>query len=365
MYLQIKQLNKTYGSRQVVSNLELAVQEGEVLSLLGPSGCGKTTILRMLAGLVTPDSGYIEVGGRVFFDGKRGLPVEERGLGMVFQDYALWPHMTVAQNISFGLRLRRMPARQIKERLHTLLELVNLPGYEQRYPYQLSGGQQQRVAVARALATEPRLLLLDEPLSSLDAALRETMSAELVQLFKRLKITTINVTHDQNEAMTMSDRIAILRDGQVQQIGTPTELYLQPQNAFVASFMGQANMLPGALVVNDKGASHTSGSIQLHDEEICLSGQISAEARAHSGSHHFVCHPANITITQEPPPAPHQNIMPGQIVQTFFVGGRWRTYIKAGRQQQYTIQALTDQPLQPAQSVWLAFPPTQSLIIPA
>ncbi|GHO85975.1 ABC transporter ATP-binding protein [Dictyobacter formicarum] len=361
MYLRIKQLNKTYGSRQVVSDLELEVQEGEVLSLLGPSGCGKTTILRMLAGLVAPDSGYIEVGGRVFFDGKRGLLVEERGLGMVFQDYALWPHMTVAQNISFGLRLRRMPARQIKERLHTLLELVNLPGYEQRYPYQLSGGQQQRVAVARALATEPRLLLLDEPLSSLDAALRETMSAELVQLFKRLKITTINVTHDQNEAMTMSDRITILRDGQVQQIGTPTELYLQPQNAFVASFMGQANMLPGALTDSDS----ETASIQLHDEDVCLSGQISAEARKHSGSHYFVCRPAHIAIAQEPPSAPHQNILTGQVVQTFFVAGRWRTHIKAGRQQQYTIQAFTDQPLQPSQSVWLAFPPTQSLIVPA
>ncbi|GLV54042.1 ABC transporter ATP-binding protein [Dictyobacter sp. S3.2.2.5] len=361
MYLQIKQLNKTYGSRQVVSDLDLEVREGEVLSLLGPSGCGKTTILRMLAGLVTPDSGYIEVGGRVFFDGRRGLPVEERSLGMVFQDYALWPHMTVAQNISFGLRLRRVPTSQIKERLRTLLELVNLSGYEQRYPYQLSGGQQQRVAVARALATEPRLLLLDEPLSSLDAALRETMSAELVQLFKRLGITTINVTHDQNEAMTMSDRITVLRDGRVQQIGTPTELYLKPQNSFVASFMGQANMLPGALA---NGHSET-GSLVLQDEGISLSGQVSPEARHHSGSHYFVCRPAHIAIIQEPPPAPQQNILTGEVVQTFFVAGRWRTHIKAGRQQQYSIQAFTDQPLQPAQSVWLSFPPTHSLIVPA
>src|SRR5258708_29018806 len=184
MYLQIKQLNKTYGTRKVVSDVDLTMEEGEVLSLLGPSGCGKTTILRMIAGLVKPDNGLIQVGDRVLFDGKREMPVEERGLGMVFQDYALWPHMTVAKNIAFGMRLRRMPRSAITARVEELLKLVNLSGFGNRYPYQLSGGQQQRVAVARALSTEPRIVLLDEPLSSLDTALREIMSAELVQLFK-------------------------------------------------------------------------------------------------------------------------------------------------------------------------------------
>ena len=178
MYLQIKQLNKSYGSRKVVKDVALNMEEGEILSLLGPSGCGKTTILRMLAGLVTPDSGWIKVGDRIFYEGKREVAVEDRQIGMVFQDYALWPHMTVAKNIAFGMRLRRKPSQEIKKRVDELLELVNLPGLGQRYPYQLSGGQQQRVAVARALATEPRLVLLDEPLSSLDAGLRESMRTE-------------------------------------------------------------------------------------------------------------------------------------------------------------------------------------------
>jgi ABC-type Fe3+/spermidine/putrescine transport system ATPase subunit len=193
MYLQIRQLNKSYGTKHVVTNVDLAMEEGEILSLLGPSGCGKTTILRMLAGLITPDSGWIKVGERVFYDGKREVAVEDRQIGMVFQDYALWPHMTVAKNIAFGMRLRRLPALDIKKRVEELLELVNLPGMGQRYPYQMSGGQQQRVAVARALSTEPRVLLLDEPLSSLDAGLRESMRTELVQLFRRLKMSAINV----------------------------------------------------------------------------------------------------------------------------------------------------------------------------
>ena len=217
MYLQIKQLNKSYGTKRVVADVDLTMEEGEILSLLGPSGCGKTTTLRMIAGLITPDSGWIKVGTRVFYDGKRALAVENRQIGMVFQDYALWPHMTVAKNVAFGMRLRRTPAPEIKKRVNELLELVNLPGMGHRYPYELSGGQQQRVAVARALATEPRLVLLDEPLSSLDTGLRESMRTELVQLFHRLKITTINVTHDQDEAMSMSDRIMVLRDGEVQQ----------------------------------------------------------------------------------------------------------------------------------------------------
>jgi len=175
MYLQIKQLSKSYGSRRVVSNVDLTMEEGEILSLLGPSGCGKTTILRMIAGLVTPESGWIKIGDRVIYDGKREVPVEERHLGMVFQDYALWPHMTVARNIAFGMRLRRDSRQIIAKRVQELLELVNLPGLGDRYPYQLSGGQQQRVAMARALATEPRVLLLDEPLSSLDTSLRAIM----------------------------------------------------------------------------------------------------------------------------------------------------------------------------------------------
>lgn len=362
MYLQIKQLSKSYGSRRVVSNVDLTMEEGEVLSLLGPSGCGKTTILRMIAGLITPESGWISIGERVLYDGKKELPVEERDLGMVFQDYALWPHMTVARNIAFGMRLRRMPTRVIQQRVEELLELVNLPGMGNRYPYQLSGGQQQRVAVARALATEPRVVLLDEPLSSLDTALRETMSAELVQLFKRLKITTINVTHDQNEAMTMSDRIMVLRDGQVQQIGTPIELYLHPANAFVASFMGPANMFAGEL---ERRAEQFLFRLQ-HDgqDERVVTGVVREELRERfNGGAMLLCRPDDVRIHAEQPTT-QANIVPGTVSYASFVAGRWRTLIVPGDNQAQMVLAFAPMQLQTHQPVWLELPPERCQIVP-
>ncbi|EFH82780.1 ABC transporter ATP-binding protein [Ktedonobacter racemifer] len=365
MYLKIKQLSKNYGSRPVVSNVDMTMEEGEILSLLGPSGCGKTTILRMIAGLITPTSGSIEVGDRVFYDGSRELPVEERDLGMVFQDYALWPHMTVFNNIAFGLQLRRKPRAYIKKRVEELLELVNLPGMGKRYPYQLSGGQQQRVSVARALATAPRLLLLDEPLSSLDTSLRETMGAELVQLFKQLKITAINVTHDQNEAMTMSDRIVVLRDGQIQQVGTPTDLYLQPTNKFVASFMGPVNTLQGQLVQQAESSLH----IQLDNhyfDNLTLLGS------PHQASHdlridqqvHLICRPANILLHPEVPHGEHPNIFAGTVTYSSFVGGRWRTLVEVGNGEKQHIQAFAASQYQLQAKVWVELPPEHCLVVP-
>ncbi|GCF11460.1 ABC transporter ATP-binding protein [Dictyobacter arantiisoli] len=363
MYLQIKQLNKSYGQRQIISDVDLTMEEGEVLSLLGPSGCGKTTILRIIAGLIKPDQGWIQIGERVIYDGRREVPAEERDLGMVFQDYALWPHMTVAQNIAFGLRLRRKSATFIRHKVHELLELVNLPGMEKRYPYQLSGGQQQRIALARALATEPRVLLLDEPLSSLDTALRETMSSELVQLFKRLKITTINVTHDQNEAMTMSDRIIVLREGKVQQLDTPTELYLHLANSFVASFMGPANMLPGKLITQDGQQAR----FQL-DPQKFASQQMSAtihneQAAQSTEASWFVCRPANVHVHHEPQSDVPANLLAGTVVHSSFVAGRWRTLIHVGLEHDLPVQAFADRQLAPEQQVWLEFPSEQSFIV--
>lgn len=361
MYLQIKQLHKTYGTRQVVSNIDLTMAEGEVLSLLGPSGCGKTTILRMIAGLVRPDSGLIRVGERVLFDGKHEMPVEERDLGMVFQDYALWPHMTVEKNIAFGMRLRRMSRKAISARVQELLALVNLSGFGQRFPYQLSGGQQQRVAVARALSTEPRVILLDEPLSSLDTALREIMSAELVQLFKRLKITTINVTHDQNEAMMMSDRIMVLRDGQVQQIGTPTELYLRPANAFVASFMGPANMFVGDVVQHaDHTALRLNGTVQQE-----ITGLVQETISVHAQEHaSLLCRPDDVRLHQEQRAFEHGNILAGTVLHSSFVGGRWRTLVNVGNDDEHSVLAFASTQLSPQQAVWLELPPDRCQIVP-
>jgi ABC-type Fe3+/spermidine/putrescine transport system ATPase subunit len=368
MYLQVKQLNKSYGSRQVVSNVDFQMEEGEILSLLGPSGCGKTTILRSIAGLVTPDSGVIQVGDRVLFDGKRGIPVEERQIGMVFQDYALWPHMTVGRNIAFGMRLRHFPSRMIAERIQDLLKLVNLPGMSDRYPYQLSGGQQQRVALARALATEPRVLLLDEPLSSLDAALRETMRTELVQIFRRLKITTINVTHDQDEAMSMSDRIMVLRDGQVQQVGSPTELYLNPANLFVASFMGAANLLPGQ--IKQATSQAASEYISLHlisssSEQQVFTGLASHEIRQQLNGHaSILCRPDDVLIHRAAVQFKHSNILPGTVSHVSFVGGRWHTQVRLAEVESQSL--LIYAPFQPEvhQQVWLELPPDRCRIVP-
>ena len=359
MYLQIQQLNKIYGNRTVVSNVDLAMEQGEILSLLGPSGCGKTTILRMIAGLVKPDDGLIRIGNRVLYDGKHDMPVEERDLGMVFQDYALWPHMTVAKNIAFGMRLRHTPARTINARVHELLELVNLSGFENRYPYQLSGGQQQRVAVARALSTEPRIILLDEPLSSLDTALREVMSAELVNLFKRLNITTINVTHDQNEAMNMSDRIMVLRDGHVQQVGTPTELYLRPANAFVASFMGPANMFAGSVVsLSGHTAIHLNSTIQ---QEIV--GTVRESVREQLKEHaSLLCRPDDILVHREPCSQP--NILAGTVSHSSFVGGRWRTLTTVGDEKEHIVLAFAPSQLELNAPVWLELPPEHCQIVP-
>ncbi|NJE61529.1 ABC transporter ATP-binding protein [Thermococcus sp. 21S7] len=218
---------------------ELAVKDGEFLTLLGPSGCGKTTTLRMIAGFEKPER------GEILFDGRRvnDLPPYERGIGIVFQDYALFPHMTVFKNIAFGLEMKRLPRAEIERRVRWALELVGLEGLENRYPEQLSGGQQQRVALARALVVEPEVLLLDEPLSNLDAKIRERLRGEIKRIQRELGITTIYVTHDQEEAMAISDRIAVMNVGHVEQVGKPLELYYRPKTEFVARFLGLSNIL--------------------------------------------------------------------------------------------------------------------------
>jgi len=238
--IKLDQVTKTFDGRvMAVDAVTLDIAAGEFFSLLGPSGCGKTTSLRMIAGFEHPDSGRVHVGGRDITD----LPVHRRDMGMVFQSYALFPHRTVAENVAFGLRMREVPKPEIERRVAAALAQVALTGFETRKPGQLSGGQQQRVALARALVVEPPVLLCDEPLGALDRKLRQQMQFELKELQKRLGVTLVFVTHDQEEALAMSDRIAVMNGGRVEQVGTPTEIYERPRTRFVADFIGEINIL--------------------------------------------------------------------------------------------------------------------------
>jgi iron(III) transport system ATP-binding protein len=245
--IEIVNVTKRFGNHLVVDNISLEIADKEFVTLLGPSGCGKTTTLRMIAGFLQPDAGEIRVGGQTISDATFMLPPERRNMGMVFQNYAVWPHMTVFQNVAFGLEMKNVPQREIKTRVERMLDVVDLAGLGTRYPSQLSGGQQQRVALARALVVEPTILLLDEPLSNLDAKLREQMRFTIKDLQRRTGITFIYVTHDQAEAMAMSDRVAVIQQGKVQQYGPPCDVYKRPANRLVASFMGLVNLLPGKI----------------------------------------------------------------------------------------------------------------------
>lgn len=251
IHLSIRGVHKTYGNYVAVRDVSLDVRGGEFVALLGPSGCGKTTLLRAIAGLVAPTAGDILIDGASIV----GIPANRRGIGMVFQSYALFPHMSVADNVAFGLRMSNVPRQHISSSVREALKLVRLDELADRYPHQLSGGQQQRVAVARAIATKPKVLLLDEPLAALDAKLRETMRLELTQLQRRLGLTTIFVTHDQHEALAMADRIAVLQNGRVEQFDTPKQIYHQPASAFVADFVGQMNRVNGKVIATSEAQS--------------------------------------------------------------------------------------------------------------
>lgn len=240
-YVEFSAISKDYGKSVAVENLDLSIKKGEFFSLLGPSGCGKSTTLRMLAGFVKPTQGRIHVNGRDV----TALPPEARDIGIVFQNYAIFPHMTVFDNIAFGLVERKLPRAEIKQKVDAALAEVGMTGYEDRYERELSGGQKQRVALARVLVIEPEILLLDEPLSALDKKMREEMKFWIKNIQKSIGITTIYVTHDQSEALTMSDRIAVMDQGRVLQIGSPVEIYEQPASRFIAEFIGESNLLKG------------------------------------------------------------------------------------------------------------------------
>jgi len=259
-HLLLTNLVKRYGDVEVVRDVSLTINEGEFVSLLGPSGCGKTTILRMVAGLIEPTSGAIKVGER----NVTRLPPNKRNIGLVFQSYALFPHMTVSENVAYGLRRKGEKGSAVLKRVEEALNMVRLSGYGERFPRQLSGGQQQRVAMARAIAPRPSVLLFDEPLSNLDAKLRDEMQIELKRLQRELNITTLFVTHDQGEALSMSDRVCVLHEGIIQQFAPPEDIYHRPSTSFVASFIGKPNRLSGTI---NAGAIQVSDELVLHADK--------------------------------------------------------------------------------------------------
>lgn len=259
--IEIKGLTKRYADYAAVESLDLRIESGEFLTLLGPSGCGKTTTLRMIAGFIEPDAGTISVDGKVISSAKHTVAPERRGMGMVFQNYALWPHKSVFDNVAYGLRMEKCPKPEILQRVSSMLDTVGLGQMGKRYPHELSGGQQQRVALARSLVTEPKIMLLDEPLSNLDAKLRDQMRLELQDIQERTGISFIYVTHDQSEAMSMSTRIAVMRRGELIQVAPPRDVYFAPADAEVADFMGHINFLPG--IVSDTGSTSDEVTVSL------------------------------------------------------------------------------------------------------
>jgi iron(III) transport system ATP-binding protein len=350
--ITIRQVVKRFGAVIAVDRADLAVADGELFTLLGPSGCGKTTLLRLLAGFYQPDAGEIRFGDRVV----SGLRPYERNIGMVFQNYALWPHMTVTANVAYGLKLRKLARAEIAARLAEGLRKVNLSGLESRYPGQLSGGQQQRVALARALVLNPDILLLDEPLSNLDAKIRVQVRAEIRKLQQELGITTIYVTHDQEEALSLSDRVAVMKDGRVLQVGAPKELYERPRTRFVADFVGTNNLVPGRV-------SARAGAELVVDTAV---GQLRAVPSGPVGDRCVLAiRPENVAIAVGSP-SNGGNVVRGRVSFVAYLGSALRYDVEVGPGQ--TIKAdIRDpwhhEPLPIGREVAVSFPPSVTLAV--
>jgi iron(III) transport system ATP-binding protein len=342
--VELRGLTKRFGSLAVVDDVSLRIDHGQLVCLLGPSGCGKTTTLRLIAGFLEPTEGEIHVGDRLVSSSARTLPPEQRKMSMIFQSYALWPHMTVAENIVYGLRLRKMDRDTIARKLKLILETTKLEALAQRYPGELSGGQQQRVALARALIVEPETLLLDEPLSNLDANLREEMRFEIRRLHDEYRYTTVYVTHDQSEAMTTADLIAVMNAGKIDQLGTPQQIYDTPQSEFVARFIGASNVIKATA----QDANHVSfggATLQVIGAPLSAGQSASVAIRQH-----------DIKLSTQ---APHQtqNVVKATVTRQVFLGASRDYMVETSDGTTLRIVASTDNAVDKGTEVWLTLPP--------
>ena len=353
--LKLFKIRKTFGNTVAVLDLNLEVEKGCFFTLLGPSGCGKTTTLRIVAGLIKPDSGDLFIGDSNFTK----KPSYLRNIGLVFQNYALFPHMSVYDNIAFGLKMRKVPAEEIRQLVGEVVQLANLSGLVERFPKELSGGQQQRVAVARAIVIKPNVLLLDEPLSNLDLKVRVSMRREIKSLTKKLGITTLNVTHDQGEALSMSDRIGVMNEGRLVQEGTPKEIYERPTNQFVAAFIGETNFLTGTISELDG----TSISINVGDYFTIQAKIDSQESRVRETKSNitFYVRPEKVSLSRSRPE--NVNVLSGCIEDMEYFGSRFRYIVRVG-EVMWSCEVGNDKAsaFENGESVYLSFSPEDCIL---
>jgi iron(III) transport system ATP-binding protein len=342
--VELRGLTKRYGGMAVVDDVSQHIEHGSLVCLLGPSGCGKTTTLRLIAGFVEPTAGEIYVGNKLVSSPARTVPPERRNMSMIFQSYALWPHMTVAGNVAYGLKLRKMDRGAIAQRVKAMLATTKLDALADRYPGELSGGQQQRVALARALIVEPETLLLDEPLSNLDANLREEMRFEVRRLHDQYRYTTVYVTHDQSEAMTAADVIAVMNAGRIEQVGSPEEIYDRPRSEFVARFIGSSNVLRGANCGGNRIAV-AGTTLRLNGAELPAQGEAAISIRPH-----------DITIAAGKP-AGAENVMPATVLRQVFLGGSRDYLVEVNGGTQLRVITAAGDNLARGSAVWLHLPP--------
>ncbi|WP_018898073.1 ABC transporter ATP-binding protein [Rhizobium sp. 2MFCol3.1] len=343
--LECTSLTKSLGGKIVLNTLDVSVAPGEVVALVGASGSGKSTLLRSIAGLILPDAGEIRIQGETVWSKKATVPAEERNVGLVFQDYALWPHMSVRQNLSFGLEVRGLQKAEIRKRVDHALEITQLGALANRRPSELSGGQQQRVAIARCLAMRPRLLLLDEPLSNLDAALRDDLRSEMMRLIRAEGMTAVYVTHDQVEAMAVSDRLAVMDHGSIVQFAAPQSIYAAPANAFVARFLGGFSLISGT-ASDDRFSVAANGATLNHS-----SGRLSGQAM-------LVVRPEDGRPASEYP----GNNLTGEVVDSAFHGRCWRVHVRVGSD---LIRIDWPRSERPGSALAFSLPPECCTVLPA